>query len=393
MFSLNLTRWLMGYVRFSVCGGSPERFYTACARSGAYLWDIAAGKNAGACVAARKYRRLRRCAHRTGCRLKIREKRGLPFALRRTRGHRGLWAGSAAFLLILYFLSLRVWCVQITGDSPYPAGQLENALAAEGLARGVWKGSVDPKITAERVMLKFPDIRWMSINLHGSAAEVVVQKKVKKPQITDLTGVCNVKASATGQILSMKVYAGTPAVKKGDAVVAGQLLVSAVVEDQLGGSTLTHASAEIDAETVHELTARVELKQTKTVSTGRVVYRRNLDIFGARLPVTLQRKPGTGWNVSRQKYDVSMFGTPLPLSIYEERWEEMHSVGFVLTKEQARAAAKQEIDRQAKQILKSGKIVEMKTEEKWEKNALTESAHLTCEENIAQESPIFIKEG
>ena len=393
MFSLNLTRWLIGYARFSVRGGSPERFYTACARSGAYLWDIAAGKNAGACVAARKYKRLRRCARRAGCRLKVREKRGMPFALRRTRGHKGLWAGAAVFLLIVYFLSLRVWCVQVTGDSPYPVEQLESVLAAEGLARGAWKNSIDPRALAVRVMLRFPDIRWMSVNLHGSAAEVVVQRKVKKPQITDLTGICNIKASATGQILSMKVYAGAPAANKGDAVVQGQLLVSAVVEDQLGGSTLTHASAEIIAETVHDLTARVELKQTKTVPTGRVAYRRNLDLFGARLPVTLQGKPGAGWNVSRAEYDVSMFGTPLPLGIYEERWDEVRTVGFVLTKEQARAAAKQEIDRQTKQFLKNGKIVGTKTEEKWEKNALTECAHLTCEENIAQESPIFIKEG
>ena len=393
MLSLKLTRWLIGYVRFRVQGGSPERFYTACARSGAYLWDIASGRDAGACVAARKYRRLRRCARRAGCRLKIRKKSGLPFVLRRTGVHGGLWAGGAAFLLIIYFLSLRVWCVQITGDSPYPAAQLEKALAAEGLARGAWKSSVNPRVTAERVMLSFPDIRWMSINLHGSAAEVVVQKKTAKPPITDLTGVCNVKASATGQILSMKVYAGAPAVKKGDAVVEGQLLVSAVVEDQLGGSTLTHASAEIIAETVHDLTARVDLKHRQTVPTGRTVFRRNLDLFGARLPVTLRGKPGAGWIVSREKYNVSLFGTPLPLGVYEERWDEVRTADSVLTKEQARAAAKREIDRQTKQLLKNGRVTGTKTTEKWEKNALVESVHLTCEENIAQESPVFIKTG
>ncbi len=391
MFTLRLTRWLMGYARFGVSGGSPERFYTACARSGVYLWDITAGKNAGACVAARKYKRLRRCARRAGCCLKLRGKHGLPFALRRTRGHTGLWVGGAAFLLIVYFLSLRIWCVQVTGDSPYPAEQLESALAAEGLARGAWKSSVDPQAAAGRIMLRFPDIRWMSINLHGSAAEVVVQRKIRKPPITDLTGVCNIKASATGQILSMKVYSGAPEVKKGDAVVEGQLLVSAVVEDELGGSTLTHASAEIFAETVHDLTARVELKQTKTVPTGRTAFRRNLDVFGAKLPLTLQRKPGAGWNVSRSEYEVSLFGTPLPLAVYEERWEEEHTVGIALTKEQAREEAKRELDGRAKQLLKNGKVVGTETAEKWEKNVLTESVRLTCEENIAQESPIFIK--
>ena len=393
MVSLKLSRWLIGYARFRVIGGSPERFYTACARAGYYLWDIAPGKKAGASVAARKYKRLRRVARRAGCRLRVSDKHGLPFALRRTRGHPGLWAGGAAFLLIVSLLSLRVWCVRVTGDCPYPAEQIESALAEEGLSRGVWKSTVEPKTIADRIMLRFPDIRWMSVNLHGSSAEVAVQRKVRKPLISELSGVCNVKASATGQIVSMKVFAGVPAVKKGDAVVEGQLLVSAVVEDQLGGSTLTHASAEIIAETSRSLTATVALRQTQTVPTGRAALRRNLDLFGARLPVMLCRKPGAGWNVSRAEYDVSLFGTPLPLGVYEERWDEVRTESFTLTKDEARALVQKEIAAKTAPILKKGKIVGSQTGEKWEKNTLTETVKLTCEENIAQESPIFIKEG
>lgn len=392
MVSLNLIRWLMGCASFRVIGGSPERFYTGCARAGVYLWDIVPGKNAGASVAARKYKKLRRIARKSGCRLRVRGKKGLPFALRRTRAHPGLWAGGAAFLAIVYLLSLRVWCVRVTGDCPCPPGQLESALAAEGVSRGVWKSTIEPKTVADRVMLRFPDIRWMSVNLRGSAAEISVQKKVRKPKIAELSNICNIKASATGQILSMKVFAGAPAVKKGDAVVEGQLLVSAVVEDQLGGSTLTHASAEVIAETSRTLNISVALSQKKSVPTGRAVLRRNLDLFGLSLPVTLQRKPGAGWNVSRRAYDVSLFGTPLPLGIYEERWDEARTETFTLTKEGARALAKKQLAAKTAPILNKGKILTTRIVEKWEKNTLTESVNLTCEENIAQESPIFIKE-
>jgi similar to stage IV sporulation protein len=392
MVSLKLSRWLIGYARFRVIGGGPERFYTACARAGIYLWDIAPGKNAGATAAARKYKKMRHIARRCGCRLRVYEKRGLPFALRRTRGHPGLWAGGAAFLLIVFLLSLRVWCVQVTGDCPYPVEEVKSALAAEGLSIGAWKNTIEPKTLADKLMLRFPDIRWMSVNLRGSAAEIAIQRKVRKPQIAEFSDVCNIKAAATGQIVSMKVYAGTPTVKKGDAVVEGQLLVSAVVEDQLGGSTLVHASAEIVAETTHDLTADVTLQQTRTVPTGRVILRRNLDLFGASLPVTLQRKPGAGWNVSRTAYDVSLFGTPLPLSLYEERWDEVRTENFLLTKDEARALAKKEVTAKTEPLLKNGKILASQSTEKWTKNHLTLSAHLNCEENIALESPIFIKE-
>lgn len=392
MFSLNLTRWLIGYVRFGVHGGSPERFYTACARNGIYLWDIRAGRNMGACVAARKYRALRPLARRAGCRLKIREKHGLPFLLYKTRGHMGLWAGAAAFLIIALILSLRVWCVEITGDSPYPAAQLEKALAAEGLSPGTWRSSIDPRALAQKIMLKFPEIRWMSINLQGCRAEVVVQKKVQKPKIADLESICNIKASETGQIISMKVYAGNPLVKKGDAVVKDQLLVDSVVVDQTGGSTLTHASAEIIAETKHSFTVRVQQKQKKTVLTGNKVYRRNLDIFNARFPLTFQRKPGPGWSVSRSQSRISMFGVLLPLGIYEEEWSETRVVETMLTKDETRALAKAEVERKTKEILPSGKVISSKIDEKWGNGVLEESVLLVCEENIAKESPIFIKD-
>ena len=59
MISLKLTRWLIGSVRFSVENGSPERFYTKCARAGLYLWDIAPGPNGGACIAVHCYHLLR----------------------------------------------------------------------------------------------------------------------------------------------------------------------------------------------------------------------------------------------------------------------------------------------------------------------------------------------
>lgn len=393
MFSLKLTRWLLGFARFSVRGGSPERFYTSCARAGIYLWDISAGKTISVCVAARSYRALRPLARRAGCRLKVLEKQGLPFLLYRTRGHMGLWAGGAAFLAIVFVLSLRVWCVQVTGECPYPTAEVENALASEGLSRGVWKSSVDPRVLASRMMLKFPDIRWMSINMHGCEAEIAVRKKIQKPEIADFSGVCNIKASATGQIRSMKVYAGTPVVQKGDAVVKDQLLVNAVVEDQLGGNTLVHASAEIIAETSRDLTVHVDLKQPKTVPTGKTVFRRNLNLFGAQIPLSLLGKPVGSWNVTRSESSVALFGTVLPLSVYEEKWEQTHVAETVLTKSQALTAAKQEADRQIRQLLGSGKVISEKSEEKWESGALVKTIHLTCEENIAQESAIFIKAG
>ena len=392
MISLRLTRWFLGYVRFSVLGGSPERFYTNCARSGAYLWDIASGEHAGACVVARRYHFLRRSARRAGARLRVRTRVGLPFSLRKTRGHAGLWAGGAAFLAIFFALSVRVWCIQVTGNLNVPSEQIERALASAGLVPGALRSSVNPQAVERHVMLQCPGIRWISVNLRGSAAEAAVQEATQKPGIADQKSVCNVVAARTGQIISLRVFAGTAEVKKGDAVMEGQLLVNAVVEDQTGASTLMHASAEIIAETSREITVKIPLRRQEDVPTGRTVVRRNLDLFGAHLPLMLQRKPQGPWRCEAVRTTVSLFGTPLPLGVYTENWEEIRTGETVLTQAEARAAAGRQIDAQTTALLKgAGRVTGRSLTEHWSKDALVCEAKLSCEENIAKESEISIK--
>ncbi len=392
MLSLNLTRWVIGSVRFSVIGGSPERFFSLSARSGAYLWDIAGAPDAGACVAARRYRYLRKNARRSGCRLRVRERHGLPFLLAGTRHHPGMWAGAAAFLAVLYVLSMQVWCIRIAGCETVPPAKIEAALAAGGLSQGVWRKNIAPEKLAQQILLQFPELRWMSINPRGSVAEVEVREKTEKPQIADQQAACNIKAAATGQILSIYVSAGTPVVRKGDAVVAGQLLVSGVTADPAGGSALVHASAQIMAETVRDVTVKIGLNRRRYELTGRAVVRRNLDLMGAVIPLTLQTQPKEdNYEMSCEKADVSLFGTMLPVGIYTERWEETRPVDYVLTREQALAMAKEEIKSQVLDRMESGTVLSETDDEKWSGGTLIYSASLNCRENIAEESEIFIK--
>lgn len=391
MLSLNLTRWLIGSVRFSILGGSPERFFSLSARSGAYLWDIAGAPDPGACVAARRYRYLRKNARRSGCRLRVRERHGLPFAIARTRRHPGLWVGGAAFLAVLFFLSMQIWCVSIVGCETVPAAQIEDALASSGLSQGAWRSGIAPEQLAQQMLLRFPQLRWMSINIDGCVAQVEVREKTEKPQIADQKTVCNIKAAATGQIVSMNVYAGTPMVHEGDAVVEGQLLVSGVVVSQTGGSTLLHASAEIVAETVRNVTVKVGLNRQRYEPTGQAVVRRNFDLLGVRLPLTLHTKPEGDYEVSYEKADVQLFGTVLPVGIYTERWEKMRPVSYVLTRDQALSLAKEEIRSQVAAQMDSGSVLSEKIDEQWSSGTLVCAATLSCRENIAKESEIFIK--
>lgn len=391
MFALTITRWLLGYVRFSIRGGSPERFLNYCARSGAYLWNIYGGVNSEACVLCGTYRSLRYCARRAGCRLRVQERHGFPFLLRRTRNHRGILAGACLFAIILAVLSSRIWCVELLGSYSMEPETVKSALANAGLYPGALKKMVDPKKLEQKIMLMFPEIGWMSINNRGCVMEVNIKEKKEAPQLIKKDKFCNITASKTAQILSMKVFAGTPVVKKGDAVLKGQLLVSAVVEDDTGGSTLVHSDAEILGETVQTLTEKISLRQEKTELTGNTLTRRRLDFFGVRLPLTLVGKPGVGYRATGIKTDIRLFGTLLPVGLYEEYWEQFKTTPFKLTVEQAHTIAEKEIEKKEEELRKCCKILSQKVTDSVNGDQLIYKVILQCEENIGTESEIFIK--
>ncbi len=392
MLSLKLTRWLMGYARFSVVGGSPERFLNQCARSGIYLWNIRGGRDCGACVAAGKYRELRPCARRAGAKLKVSRRYGFPFATMGIRKRRGILAGAVLFAVVVGLLSMHVWYIDVVGNSTISTAEIKTELAQLGIAPGAMKSKMDPKLLQQALMIKFPGVSWLSVNTRGCTAEVRLQEKAERPpmETTDVKP-CNIKAAATGQIVSMEVYTGTAQVKEGDAVVEGQLLISGVVEDENGATVLKHAAGRIMAETNRTFTTEVELKRSVIQRTGQVVTQRSFNFFGARIPLTFVSRPNGSYRAEGAYTEVKLMNSVLPLSLYEENWVEEHTVNITLTTEQARKEAEKQMKQKLEQELSGAKITEASSSDQTVGSKLIYTEVVKCEQNIAQESEILIK--
>lgn len=88
--------WLLacGQVRVRVTGASLTRFLNLCAAQGITLrqMDRTAWNELHATLSIRDFRTLRRHMGRTGCRVHILRKRGLPFLAARLRPRTALWA-------------------------------------------------------------------------------------------------------------------------------------------------------------------------------------------------------------------------------------------------------------------------------------------------------------
>lgn len=385
---VQLTRWFWGSVRFQI-EGSAERFFNHCARGGIVLWGMQAGETPGAWIRAGQYPQLLGCAHRAHCRLRVQEKRGLPFRTFWLRRRKGLLVGALLSAVILTVLSQQIWCVQAQGLTSITQEELQAACREIGLTPGAWKKDVDPLQAEQQLMLRFPQVTWLTVNTQGSAAYIELSEGVEKPDMDTWKQPGNVKAAVSGQILRLEVYAGTALVNIGDAVTADQLLISGVLEDPYGNVSLRHASARVIASTERVFSAKIPMTETIEEPTGQTRSRRSAFFFGLRLPLTLTEEPGEGWNRESVRTVLRANGVELPVSWLEENWTEMRAREHLLTPEEALEAAREEVERQ-KSGLKSLNILSSEESVTQENGVLCYTLRAKCEEDIAVETEILV---
>lgn len=332
---LNIFRWLLGFVRFTVVGKFPERFINIVTKSGLSIWDTE-NKNGvlNASMFVRDYKNIRLYAKKSRVRLKIQKKSGLPFFIKKYKARVGVLIGLFIFVLIAMFMSNFVWTIDIVGLQTVSEARLVSSLKENGLFIGTYKPSASFKTIARDTMLDIPDIGWMSINVVNSHASVELKEKAKSPKVADYHQPANVKAERDGLIVSINTSQGESYFESGSAVVKDQLLVSAVVEDMLGGVTLVRADAEVVAQTKREKTFSVT-KFQQTLSFCEPVYRKELNIFSLSIPYSFAFADENDSLISYKTENSELFDTTLPLSVTTKTIYKTEEFKTTFTQEEA----------------------------------------------------------
>ncbi len=120
-----------------------------------------------------------------------------------------------------------------------------------------------------------PELQWAGVNFSGGVAIVSVRERLPEEAVRDRSTVTNVVAARDGVIVSMSVLGGQSVCRVGQAVRAGELLVTGCV-DQTTHTQYTHADAEIYALTQRTIQAVYPQTAVQKVYTGQVIRRYSL---------------------------------------------------------------------------------------------------------------------
>lgn len=344
MLIIRLLRFLCGYICISVSGDYPERFLNLCAVSGFRVWNThRRGADMEFCVFARDYKHLRHLRRRCSVKLRVKRRFGLPFIL--MKYHRaGLVAGAAVFAAVLFIMPKYVWSINISGNQTLETQQIISALDTVGITIGTRLDKVDADNMRLRLALMLPEISWASINIDGTSVNVDIREATARIEKDDAYS--NIVADSDGRITAMYVRSGTAAVKVGDAVVKGDLLVSGIEEYKNGQTFFRHSDADVIAEVERTVTVSIPLTKTVTTDTGKSEKRCVLSLLGLDIPLYIG---GVNYQYRAEYEEIPLVidGVTLPVSIKRAVFYETQSAEVTMTAEQA--------EREAEKLLESGR--------------------------------------
>ncbi len=200
-----------------------------------------------------QYKTLRVVADKQGAKITLLGKKGIANSLLLLAKRPVL----TAFFLLLFFatcyLPSRILFVSVEGNSTIPTKAILEAVENSGICFGTSRRAIRSEVVKNTLLQQIPQLQWAGVNTVGCTAIVSVKEKTvtEKQEDTDRR-VSSIVAIRDGIIQDCTVLQGSSLCTVGQAVKAGQTLVSGYVNTGLLIRG-TQAEAEISALTARDI--------------------------------------------------------------------------------------------------------------------------------------------
>lgn len=263
-------------------------------------------------IKIKDYKKIRKFRGKTKIRIKIIDKYGLPFLIKRNRLRYGFFVGVILYFVIIYVLNLFVWRVEIVGNQTVDSAEIIEICDKIGLKTGVKKSLVNSYQMRDRLLLNSDKLAWASINLEGSVVTVNVSEIMNS---FDDREFYNIVSDFNGVIKDIKVQKGSATVQKGDAVQKGDLLISGIVSVE-NNIYFTNAIGIVTAEVEEKVSISSNLTALEKKPIARPYKKYAVDFFNIKLPLYLG-KENRYYDYTSTKQPLYLFGKEMPVYLYK----------------------------------------------------------------------------
>jgi len=346
---------------------------------------------------AKNFKLLRPPARKSGCRLKIVKKSGLPFIIRRYSARKAMVLGLLMFIGLIIYMTSFIWLVTVSGTNRLETAELLAKLHELGVAPGLFKRGLDPREIEEELMAAFPILSFANVAIKGTRAQLSVVETIHNKEFIDRSVPCDIIAAKDGIIVEVATEAGRPLVRPGDVVQAGDVLVSgelrAGAEDTGYQSYFVHAVSRVTAKRFYEYVFDVPLTYVIKSFTGKTSRNYGIILFDQKIYLENAASPFVNYDVKTEQTRLN-FGAdyPLPVIYFSETFCEFLPVTVRRDVGEAEIMGQTVVNaRLMRELPEGSEVVGIEFIFEENENVLIVSAVAAVLEIISEQRPLFVQ--
>ena len=245
-----------------------------CRHHGIDLWQVERGEHFEFSLYAEDYKKIKPIVKKTGIRPHIEKKTGCPFLWWWLLRNWTFSSGFLFFLVLLAIMSSYVWEITFQGQRTYTKETLLKTVNEMGVHRGMKRSQLFCDDIEKNMRERYSDISWVSAEEKGSRLVISVKEAEKLvPRQSDEMP-CHLVAKESGEVREISVNRGIAAVKRGQKVKKGQILISGIVpitddSDQVVENTPVAAKGNIEIYVEKPISEKIEVRKKVKQYTGK----------------------------------------------------------------------------------------------------------------------------
>ena len=353
--------YLLGYLKITVEGYYIERFINICKNEKITIWNLKRNEQIQISlnVVVKEFKKVCKIAKRTRFKVKIKNKKGLPFLLHRYKKRKIFLISLILVFLLIGLSSNFVWNVDIIEENGEEIENIRQDIEEAGLKVGKLKSNINTKEIINEIRLKRKDVTWVGIKLKGTNAIVKLVKADEKPEIIDENEYCNIVAKKSGIITKINAQNGTANVKVGDTVKQGDVLINGWMEGKFTGIRYVHSKGEIEAEVWYTKSKEIPYQSTQIEHTGNQEEKYAIKINKIKINLSKRVSKFEIYDTIETENKFKLFSDfYLPISILKTVYQEKKETQKTYTLEEAKKIGIEELQKELEEeIEEKDKIV------------------------------------
>ena len=333
---------MMGVVTVQIEGFFTERFINLCRINNVKIWDI---RNIVKGIVRFKiniyeFKKLKKIAKKTKCKVKIKDKKGIYFVLFKYRKRKLIFILISLAVLFSILFSTYIWNIEVVGNQYINTEELMTELKESGIYVGKSKIGLDKKEVVNKLRTKMDDLSWVGIDIDGTKAivRVVEKTRLEEKDIRD-NSIGNIVAKKSGIITKIVPENGTAMFKAGSYIEEGTVAIEGTIYSKYIDPIKVSAKGILMADCEYEFKKEYKYDEVLKEPLNKNLYTIGIGVNSKENMLNYLNK-SKKYDITKYSKEINLFGLKLSFDWY--KCSEYTETTITRTKEELIEIAKKE---------------------------------------------------